>query len=245
MSSSTTTRPQSHTQVYSKSVFYVESTPEPDVNVCLRISLNLPIGGHVRDIHDQMEKKFGLDSKQLIMLELNSNGFNRILTNSDTLNQLNNDVCLVEIQNTNNTGNTLNIIMLNIFQQFLMHTNANKTIYRNTRYGLPYLININQDCTYAQLCERLLLAQNKYLKNTSKTFFRYKSLAEQLFRVILIDPSSNADTENQFYELNPLNECPLYAKNVEQIIGAYGEFKLNARFVCMYLKWKPLENYNK
>ncbi len=124
-----------------------------------------------------MENKFHLGPEKLIVLELNANGFNRILTGTDSVNQLSDEVCLIEIQN--HQPNSLNIIMLNIFQHFLMHTNANRTIYRNTRYGLPYLININRDCTYMQLCERLLLAQTKYLKSTNKNLFKYKNMCDR------------------------------------------------------------------
>ena len=81
-----TTRQQ---QTISKSVFYVEdvSAPDGDLNLSLKISLSLPLNGRVSDICEQKENKFHLGPEKLIVLELNANGFNRILTGTDSVNQ--------------------------------------------------------------------------------------------------------------------------------------------------------------
>lgn len=78
-------------------------------------------------------------------------------------------MCVVELcQVPANTQTPLiNIIALNVYYE-----NANGNEVHKKCYGLPFVVLINRDCSYSDLCKKLLEAQSKYFKD--RNIHKYK-----------------------------------------------------------------------
>lgn len=116
-------------------------------------------------------------------------------------NDSNLNMCIVELNDSDKSQQQqsvplINIIGINVFyepvsssssssisslayqqqQQFTNNNNTNGTDYtskkRFMRYGLPFVVQINRDCSYSDLCKKLLEAQSKHFKD--KHLLKYK-----------------------------------------------------------------------
>jgi len=74
----------------------------------------------------------------------------------------------------------INIVALNVYfvqqkqnqNNYDQSSEANKINKKLFTYGLPFAILINRDCSYSELCKKLLESQSKYLKD--KNVLKYK-----------------------------------------------------------------------
>lgn len=78
-------------------------------------------------------------------------------------------MCVVELcQVPANTQTPLiNIIALNVYYE-----NSSGNEVHKKCYGLPFVVLINRDCSYSDLCKKLLEAQSKYFKD--RNIHKYK-----------------------------------------------------------------------
>ncbi len=88
----------------------------------------------------------------------------------------------------------INIVAFNVYSEVRQHDRV------MLNFGLPFAVLINRDCTYAELCKKLLESQAKYFKD--KNILKYKvkieaSLKDKIFLVI----SKKSDTFFGFRKL--------------------------------------------
>lgn len=83
---------------------------------------------------------------------------------------------------------------------------------RLVSHGLPFSALINRDCSYAELCRKLLESQTKYLKD--RNMLKYRELAHKLFSLSLVDPNTKKPVR-----LNASDELPLYAECVDKALN--------------------------
>lgn len=62
----------------------------------------------------------------------------------------------------------INLVAVNVHPVYRGNTN------RLAAYGLPFAVHINRDCTYPELCRKLLDSQTKYLKDKNMLKYRVR-----------------------------------------------------------------------
>lgn len=220
-------------------------------------SINNPSIG---DFRKYISTVYQLKKGDLVFINLNH--FEKNLTDVDMIKEsfftersnLNNDLntlgnnktdnpidsmCIMELSSpTSNRADQqmplINIIGINVYEAF-----DQSGFKRLVCYGLPFVLLINRDCSYSDLCRKLLEAQSKYFKD--KNMLKYKDLVEKLFTL-----SINSSSEQ--VRLNSSDELPLYAECVEKAIN---ECQLsvqdsnNVEYIKLNIEWKSFEGiYN-
>lgn len=128
----------------------------------------------------------------------------------------------------------INIIGINVYQDQQSSSRSGLVC-----HGLPFVLVINRDCSYSQLCRQLLEAQSKYFKD-NRGLLKYKDLVEKLFTLSLSSDSLQPHTT-----LNAADELPLYAECVEQ---ALNDSQLNSHsneFIKLHIEWKSFDGIAK
>ena len=118
----------------------------------------------------------------------------------------------------------INIVATNVYP-------ARSTTRTMTSFGLPVSLIINRDCSYAELCCKLLESQIKYFRD--RNMLKYRDLASKMFTLSLVDPtggfmtvpannnnSSTTTNNNKLLKrINSSDELPLYAECVDQALN--------------------------
>ena len=84
-------------------------------------------------------------------------------------------MCILELSSpllNNNESQIplLNIIGINVYHESSLHEPAEMK--RLVSYGMPFVLLINRDCSYSELCRKLLESQSKFFKD--KNMLKYK-----------------------------------------------------------------------
>ena len=104
-----------------------------------------------------------------------------VQTSQDNLTLIEDSMCIVELHQKPSDKTIqlplINIIALNVYfvsnkYAFDQNSEISKSSRKFLCYGLPFAVLINRDCSYAELCKKLLESQSKYLRD--KNILKYK-----------------------------------------------------------------------
>jgi ubiquitin C-terminal hydrolase len=131
----------------------------------------------------------------------------------------------------------INIVAINVYTE--SGAGSSQQRQQQSSYGLPFSVLINRDCSYTELCVKLLEAQSRFFKD--KNILKYKELAEKLFTLHIVD-----STRQQKRRLNASDELPLYAEFVDKalseslVLSNRGESSVE--YIKIYIEWRSVND---
>ena len=127
----------------------------------------------------------------------------------------------------------INIICINVYYQ--QHNQSKKRYF----YGLPFVLLINRDCSYTELCKKVLESQSKLFKD--KNILKYNHLAEKFFTMSLVD-----STTKLTMKINSTDELPLYAEFIDKALNESLNLTKNLpnrlEHIKLNIEWRSYED---
>lgn len=130
------------------------------------------------DLRNYLESVYKLSKSNLTFLDLTQPDI--VLNDSESLkesaNSQKSEIFVLELnQVVRSTVNAedpqqplINIVAANVYTQSTPKGN------RQMGYGLPFAVLINRDCSYPELCRKLLEMQSKYLRDRNMLKYRVR-----------------------------------------------------------------------
>jgi ubiquitin C-terminal hydrolase len=205
------------------------------------------INPNFADLRRYIESAYQLAQSNLVFLDINNIRENLNDTQSVKQNFLNqNDpslpflnssdsITIIELNHMPqmNQMPLINIICINVYYQ--QHNQSKKCFF----YGLPFVLLINRDCSYSELCKKVLESQSKLFKD--KNILKYNHLAEKFFTLSLVDSTTKLTTK-----INPTDELPLYAEFIDKALNESLNLSRNLpnklEYIKLNIEWRSYED---
>lgn len=199
------------------------------------------INPNFNDLRLHIESSYKLNKMNLVFFDLNQ--VDNVIFDEQSIKQYHRSSSLVALELVHLPPNTqmpfINIVSVNVYQQ-QQQSGSRKSL----TYGLPFAVLINRDCSYSELCQKLLEAQSKYLKD--KNMLKYKELAVKMFTLSLYDVNTR-----QCVKLNATDELPLYAECVDKALnesvklGNHDSTTQLVEHIRINIEWRSYDDISK
>lgn len=204
--------PQLTQQTIFVTVVYLQKQPRQ-----MRMGLTVTAGSPIVALREQLHKDTGIRTDQMVLVDLQKEGFTRVFYDSqpvNTLQGIETIYCIevpldktpagkasVETTTTSGAATTtaanspqssdLLVLVTNVKKSIIKHEDTTKEDVTLDRFGAPFCLRIPRDCSYAELQKKLLKEMSVILK---PEVFSYSTPLKEMFKIRLQDPSADPDT---------------------------------------------------
>lgn len=172
--------PQLSQQVIFVTVLYVTQHPRQ-----VKLGLTVPPGSPIMALRKQLHADTGIAINRMVLADINESGFSRVFYDSQsiaTLDELDSVYCIEVPEIKEENSSDLMILIANVKK------NSDGTV---CRFGTPFCVQVNRDCSYVELQKKLLKEMSSTLK---PEVFAYSTPLTEMFQIRVQDPSADPDT---------------------------------------------------
>ncbi|XP_055379932.1 ubiquitin carboxyl-terminal hydrolase 31 [Condylostylus longicornis] len=172
--------PQLSQQIIFITVLYVKQHPKQ-----IKLGLTVPSGSPIIALREQLHSDTGIAINRIVLADINETGFSRVFCDSQPVSTLDgiNTVYCIEIPEIKDENST---------DLMLLIANVKKTGDGSVeKFGTPFCIQVNRDCSYVELQKKLLKEMSSIIKPET---FCYTTPLSEMFQIRLQDPSADPDT---------------------------------------------------
>ncbi|XP_005179499.1 uncharacterized protein LOC101898421 [Musca domestica] len=247
--------PQLTQQTIFATVVYLQKQPRQ-----MRMGLTVTAGSPIVALREQLHKDTGIRTDQMVLVDLQKEGFMRVFYDSQPVNTLEgietiycmevplekeegeekkaNDTASTTAASVTTTANNpqsanLLVLVANVKKTKLKNEETSKEDISLERFGAPFCLQIPRDCSYSELQKKLLKEMSAILK---PEVFSYSTPLKEMFQIRLQDPSADPDT---FIEQV---EHPLLTEMIDLALSVLSA-EAGPPHIKLLLEWSDPEAY--
>ncbi|CAD7077202.1 unnamed protein product [Hermetia illucens] len=214
--------PQLSQQTIFVNVVYITQHPRQ-----VKLGLTVPAGSPIVALREQLHADTGIAVNGMVLAEINSTGFSRVFCDSQPISMLEgiDSVYCIEIPEMKEETSDLMLLIANVRRNM-----ENNTV---ERFGTPFCIQVNRDCSYVELQKKLLKEMSAVLK---PEVFAYTTPVSDMFQIRIQDPSADPDTYLEQVE------HPLFMEIIDMALSVLSS-DAGPPHVKLLLEWADPESF--
>ncbi|CAF1201753.1 unnamed protein product [Rotaria magnacalcarata] len=205
----------------------------------LQIGLCLPITNTVKDVREAIAQQSNLDPNDLVLIEIQQNGFSQVFHDTEPINRLTEDVYAIQFPSSNSESiehvasttedappTYVNLLVLN---------RVRYSTGRSERFGAPIAVRVPRQSNY-RLLQLLII---KAARSLIREEVIEHAQAYVVFQLTLVDQyqPTSFGTVKQEYSIPHGVSLPLFLEKTVEILDAYDGPGIGPSHLQVYANW--------